>query len=129
MTGTEEPILAVNLEPVEKSEHVTEQPYIPTPQPIVVATPVLQPEEAEEPKVNNSYQDMNNPELNLEENNQEKEHTLLTEDGNRDNMEEDLPSAATDEQAVIGRVPTYLMVWTNNYHQSGNLYSFIYYEV
>lgn len=122
-------MLAVKLEPVEESEHVTEQPSIPTPQPIVVATPVLQPEEAEETKVNNSYQDMNNPELNLEEKHQEKEHTLLTEDGNRDNMEEDLPSAATDEQAVIGRVPTYLMVWTNNYHQLGNLYSFLYYEV
>lgn len=77
--------------------------------------------------MNNSYQDVNNPELNLEEKHQEKEHTLLTEDVNRDNMEEDLPSAATDEQAVIGRVQTYLVVSTNNYHQSCNIaYSFLY---
>lgn len=120
-------MLAVKLEPVEEAEHVTEQPSIPTIQPIVLATPVLQPEEAEEHKVNNSYQDVNNPELNLEEKHQEKEHTLLTEDVDRDNMEEDLPSAATDEQAAIGRVQI-LVVWTNNYHQSCNIYSFIYYE-
>lgn len=122
-------MLAVKLEPVEEAEHVTEPPSIPTLQPIVLATPVLQPEEAEEHKVNNSYQDLNNPELNLEEKRQEKEHTLLTEDVNRDNMEEDLPSAATDEQAEIGRVQIYLAVWTNNYHQSCNIYSFLYYEV
>lgn len=112
LAGTEEPILVVKQELVEEAEHVTEQLSIPPPQPIVVALPVLQPEEPDKPKINNSY---------LEEKHEEKEHTLLTEDINRGNTDEDLPSAAADGQAIPGRVQTYLVIWTNDNHDSSIL--------